>query len=497
MNNIIKTIIFTLVLAGLVYAQRDEDLGSRIRQFATRLNRLQTLAQRYDNTKAAELLNRAVYWFNQARESWDARRYREAKIQFDQSVNLYNQASRLLFYKPALNLKNTLDDIIHKAEISLQKNDSRDGRYLLNKARDFQLKANRQMNLSDYVKGQEYLRIAIHFAQKAIEVAERTGGNSTERYNYEEELKHIQELYRELQRTNSDNRDVNELLQKADAYINRSKNLNEESNERQAFHQLQIAEKLLFRAIDLAENDLDNKPERFENNLNSLRQYLYSIELNLTHSDDINAKKFYNKAITLMQESEKDYENGDLEKARTKLLLAQKFANRALRFSDLSEGQETNRIENRIEEISSIIQLQKQKIDGEDNRVLLNLHSEAEDLLQQAKRELEKHNQIRAFQLVQLSMRLINRIDFILQKDNPGSVSDSEIANNIKDLDNKLNRLFSNENIDDFTKTRIQLLMEMLSRARNHYDKNDLITASELIRIVQSQFNLILEQNRD
>ena len=198
-----------------------------------------------------------------------------------------------------------------------------------------------------------------------------------------------------------------------------------------------------------------------------------------------------------MQDSEKDYENGDLEKARTKLLLAQKFANRALRFSDLSEGQETNRIENRIEEISSIIQLQKQKIDGEDNRVLLNLHSEAEDLLQQAKRELEKHNQIRAFQLVQLSMRLINRIDFILQKDNPGSVSDSEIANNIIDLDNKLNRLFSNENIDDFTKTRIQLLMEMLSRARNHYDKNDLITASELIRIVQSQFNLILEQNRD
>ena len=76
------------------------------------------------------------------------------------------------------------------------------------------------------------------------------------------------------------------------------------------------------------ENDLDNKPERFENNLNSLRQYLYSIELNLTHSDDINAKKFYNKAITLMQDSEKDYENGDLEKARTKLLLAQKFANR-------------------------------------------------------------------------------------------------------------------------------------------------------------------------
>ena len=99
--------------------------------------------------------------------------------------------------------------------------------------------------------------------------------------------------------------------------------------------------------------------------------------------------------------------------------------------------------------------------------------------------------------MVQLSMRLINRIDFILQKDNPGSVSDSEIAKNIKDLDNKLNKLFSKEDIDDFTKTRIQLLMEMLSRARNHYDKNDLFTASELIRIVQSQFNLILEQNRD
>ncbi len=188
MKKIIHAIIIISLFSGFIYAQRDEDLGSRIRQFATQLIRLQNLAQRYDNPEAAQLISQAIFRLNQARESWDARRFREAKVQFYQSVNLYKQASRLLFYKPALNLKNNLDELIHKAEISLQKNDSRDGRYMLNRARDFQLKANRQINLSDYVKGQEYMRIAMHFAQKAIEIAERTRGDSIERYNYEEEL---------------------------------------------------------------------------------------------------------------------------------------------------------------------------------------------------------------------------------------------------------------------------------------------------------------------
>ena len=497
MKKIIHAIIIISVFSGFIFAQRDEDLGSRIRQFATQLIRLQNLAQRYDNPEAAKLISQAMYWLNEARESWDARRFREAKVHFYQSVNLYNQTSRLLFYKPALNLKNTLDELIHRAEISLQKNDSRDGRYMLNKARDFQLKANRQINLSDYVKGQEYLRIAMHFAQKAIEITERTSGDTIEHYNYEEEFQHIQELYRQLQRTNSDNRDVNELLRKANAYINRSRDLYESDDERQAFYQLQIAEKLLFRAIDVSDSNYDNKPERFENNLNSLRQYLYSIELSLNNIKDANAKKLYNRAVALVEESERDYEKGDLKKAGTKLLLAQKFANRALRFSDPIGEQESRRIENRIEEIENIIQLQKQKIEREDNKVVLNLHDEAKELLQKAKRELDTNNQARAFQLVRLSLRLINRVDFLLQRDDRYLISNSELTNVIIDLDTKLNTLLNNQEIDDSVQTRIELLLEMLNRAKNHFDNHDYDTTTELIRIIQSQFNLILEQSRD
>ncbi len=497
MKKIIHAIIIISLFSGFIYAQRDEDLGSRIRQFATQLIRLQNLAQRYDNPEAAQLISQAIFRLNQARESWDARRFREAKVQFYQSVNLYKQASRLLFYKPALNLKNNLDELIHKAEISLQKNDSRDGRYMLNRARDFQLKANRQINLSDYVKGQEYMRIAMHFAQKAIEIAERTRGDSIERYNYEEELQHIRQLYRQLQRTNSENRDVNELLQKADAYVDRSKSLYESNDEQQAFYHLQIAEKLLFRAVDLSESNFDSKPERFENNLNSLRQYLYSIELSLNNIKDANAKKFYNRAITLLEESERDYQKGDLEKARVKLLLAQKFANRALRFFDSIAEQESRRTENRIQEIENIIQLQKQKIEREDNKVVLNLHNEAKELLQKAKRELDTNNQARAFQLVQLSLRLVNRVDILLKRDNHSPISNTELTGVINDLDKKLNTLLNNKEIDDSLKTRITLLLEMLNKAKNHFDNRDYDTAIELIQIIQSQYNLILEHNRD
>ena len=497
MIKVIQIISVVLALNGYLLAQLDEDdLKQRIIQFQSQLTRLQSLTERYNNQQASNILMQAKKWFEEARESWQARKYREARVQFSEATRLLYQASRLLFYKPVLNMQNTLEEAIHRVEISLQKNNSRDVRYLLNKAREFQLKANRQLNLSDYVKGQEYLRIALHFARKAADLSEKTGDETIARFNYEEDFQNLQDLYRELYRSNSDNRQVNELLQKADSYLRKSKNLFGNNDERQAFLQLQIAEKLLFRAVDLADKKLENRSQRFMNNINSLRQYLNGIELSINYTDDIKARNFYNKASQLLAESENDYKNGRLDKAATKLLLAQRLANRALRFSDQVGNGETTQIKNRIDEIDRIIQLQKQKIEINDNKVINNLHKEAETLLQKARSKLESNDEEQAFQYIQLALRLVNRIDILIQRKNMQSQPAVPVDAEIQNLENELNTLHRNTDANETMHTRIQMLKALLKKAKNHYENEEIETTLELIRIIQSQLKLILDQAR-
>ena len=497
MNKIVYTIVILLATSGFLLAQHDEDLGARIQQFTTQLSKLQSLSDRYDNQKARELLLQAIKRFNDARDSWDAHRLRDARVQFLEAVNLYNRASRLLLYKPALNLQNTLDETIHHAEISLQKNDNRDARYLLNRARDFQLKASRQMNLSDYVKGQEYIRIALHFAQQSIEFSERTSGSSINQFNYEDELAHIQELYREIRRNNQNDRNIDELLRKVEVCVGKSKNLYENNNERQAFSQLQIAEKLLFRAVDLTESEPVDRTQKLEGNINSLRQFLNSIEVNINNLEDDNDKKFYNRAVALLNECEIDYNNGSLDKASTKLILAQRFANRALQFSESVDKIGSERIKNRIQEIERIIQIQKQKNEHNDNMVIGNLHNEAQKLLRKAGEEIDNNNETNAFQLVQLALRLVSRVDLLFQNEKSQIRVSTGLDSVIRNLETKLTALHNNHNLNDSIHSRINLLLDILERVKNQYQAGDLDTAGELVQIIQAQLNLILEQVRD
>jgi hypothetical protein len=496
-----KTIIIlsiVLILSGYLFAQWEQDeLYQRIRQFQSQLNQLQSLTSRYDNERVYEILTQAKNWYERARGSWQDRKYRIAREQFKTAVILYRQASRLLFLKPVLNIQNTLDETIHKAEINLQKNESRDGRYLLNKAREFKLKADRQINLSNYLKGQEYLRIALHFAQKAFDLSEKAGGNAGERYNYEEELQNLQDLYRELYRLNSNNRQVSELLQKADSYIKESQNTFRNNDKRQAFYQLKIAEKFLFRAVDLSEKSSESRPQRFINNLNSMRQFLHGIELSINNNDNPAARKFYNKAKNLLIEAENDHQNGELDKAGTKLLLAQRLGNRVLNLIEPIGERKIFRIENRIDEIDRIIQLQKQKIENNDDIVIENLHKEAERLLKQARRNLENGHENQAFQTVQLTLRLVNRIDLLMHKEDLKSQSLAGLNKEIQNLENKLNTIHNSFDDSEKLQTRIQILKNLLQNAKNHYENNELETSLELVRIVQSQLKLILEKARE
>lgn len=493
-KKIVQILSIILFLSGSLLAQLDQDeLGQRIRQFQSQLVRLQSLTERYNNQRAFDILSQTKNWFEKARESWQDRRYREAREQFKTATTLYRQASRLLFLKPVLNIQNTLDETIHKAEINLQKNESRDGQYLLNKAREFKLKANRQINLSNYLKGQEYLRIALHFASKAVEISEKMGGNSVEQFNYESELQNLQDLFKDLYRSNRDNRQINELLQKTDSYLRKSKNHYSNNDNRQAFYQLQVAEKLLFRAIDLSDKSLENKSQRFSNNLNSLQQFLNGIELSINYTDNIKARNFYNKAHRLLAEAEKDYENGKIDKARTKLLLAQKLANRALRFSDPGNELESATIKKRVDEIEKIIQLQKQKVEIKDNKVIKNLHKEAESLLQKARIELS-NNKNQAFQSVQLALRLVNRIGLLIQRKNMQSQSVAKLDSEIRNLENRLNTLLDLEN--ETIHPRIKLLESLLHRAKKHYENKEIETTLELMQIIQSQLDLILKRAR-
>ena len=135
-------------------------------------------------------------------------------------------------------------------------------------------------------------------------------------------------------------------------------------------------------------------------------------------------------------------------------------------------------------------------IEINDNKVINNLHKEAETLLQKARSKLESNDEEQAFQYIQLALRLVNRIDILIQRKNMQSQPAVPVDAEIQNLENELNTLHRNTDANETMHTRIQMLKALLKKAKNHYENEEIETTLELIRIIQSQLKLILDQAR-
>lgn len=105
--------------------------------------------------------------------------------------------------------------------------------------------------------------------------------------------------------------DLDDLLKKSRAVIDKSKNLYDQGSVSQALVQLQISERLLHHAMDISQRTGNNRIGDYKSNLYSLRRYIESVESGLSENTQARAEEFLREARQFSRGADIALNSGD------------------------------------------------------------------------------------------------------------------------------------------------------------------------------------------
>jgi hypothetical protein len=491
--------IFSLLIlfTASLHAQEWNTLLAQLRRMEIQILRVHALADRYQNQQAQQLISKARNAFITAKDLASNRRFVEARAKFLEARELLEQSTRILLYKPAISLKLDLDRLIHDAEQASFDNPSVEGQYLLNRAKSFQSKALDAFNSSDYLEGERYFRIARFYARKSLQISGGSSNTKDWTTEFMDQYNAQQNLYQELENSGIQNSDADEVLKKTKIYLQQAKDNFDKKNRREAFANLQIAERFLLRTIDLNRVDEVSEENLKNESLISLRQFLDGIEMDVEQNENREARNLLQKANHFYNGAERDIENGQFKAARNKLHLAQRMGARALQLSDERASLNEDQIPDRISELRRIIELQWPKIEESENTSLSDLYQEAKTLLDRAQSEYENGNANQAYALAGLVLRITNRIEYLIKFNTSTESQTRDFESNYQKIENNLSLIEKSQRLNDFDKTRAKALRGLLTNAGKYYENGDDETALELLNIIQTQLSEIIKNARN
>jgi uncharacterized membrane protein len=472
-------------------------LGDRLERLNRKLLEIRSLALRYQSDEAIQLIQQAFISYNGAVADLQATpprlvRARGASLKANQ---LANQAAKIILYKPAFRYRSELENMVRKAELAVHRNtNNEDGRYFVNKARAFQNQANVALQQGEFLRAQEYYRIAMYFAEKAFNVTEGMQ-QGMERESFQDQVRNMRSLLTNLGSGGEINPMVAEMVDKVEYYLDRAWQLYEQNNTAQAQVQLRISERFLYRAVDLQRSSGTGTKDQLREDLYSLRRYIDAVENSLEEGEPGNQDRFLQKARQFYSEAEQAVNRNQPETARQKINLSQRMAARAMQSGTRVPRRSEENLQRRLVEIEKLLELQRQKLQGEAYAGIELLHEEASALLSAAGRDLEQGNSLQAYQKIQLCLRLVNRIERMLALE-PGQTADrEEIRMNMDRLSGTLSRLLDNPDLESGAVERLMLLEKLLSRARQLFDTGRYEYAAELLKLIQNQIDNLLNES--
>jgi hypothetical protein len=345
-----------------------------------------------------------------------------------------------------------------------------------------------------FKKAQEYYRIAFYFADKSINLVNRRDMDAESQIA---ELKsNIDQLFIQVEEliNQDDNIRFRNLLSEARKHYSEALQLLEDGRINLARNKLRLIEKLLFRIMDQIDRSILNDNDRIKNDLYSLKSFLDALELDAEESGNERVEKFLMQANKLYREALQAFETGRMKFVQTKLNLSQRFANKALQFMKSNIPGILPNIESKISDNKNLLQLQKPQIENSNNANIKRIHKEAERLNNQASEFYNQNKQRSALRSVQLSTRLINKIQRYLDYgSNEKKLIVSEIEQKLNRASLMLSKLKNNNQIDDGFKDNIQKLVALFSQAKNYFDTKEYELANEYIDFVLQQIDRQLE----
>ncbi len=492
MKKALKIVTIFLLLTTIGYSQNFSQIKQAIQGLDQRISTLRTAAERYHLQKALSTLNRADNELQQCRTLLQTFQIKAAWKHYKIAEKLVDLVVKTILAKPALKLTAEMEKLINRAERNVQASEKAEGRYLLTRARSFRNKAQQAFRNSRFIRGQEFQRIAIYFANKAIEVTNGQAFPTGQTQRYQQLINTIQALYHNLSAETEDIPGLKTLLQKAAAALKAARKNYDKGRMQEALLQIQIAERLLYRAADLNQQSGKGQRERIENNLISLKQYIDGIRQTTDTKNSAANRQLLRKARQFLRAARRDFENNRFQKAELKINLAQRMATKALRIKDSKEFFDESEIQNRIAEVEHLIELQKSKAGTDNREIIAALHRNAVSLLASAKQDLKAGHPSPAMKKVRFALHLMNRVEAILSHKKSTFSNKTQLSRRFNQLKQSVENISQNEQDETITIV-VPVLNSLLKRARSAMNSGDLYTTRELLDLVQRQLNDVLK----
>ncbi len=407
MKKYYKIILIILIAASMAFPQQNPEWLAQVQKLKNRIEFLERTAMRYQAQKALEVLKKARKDLERAYTEFKHLNYPQAWILFKKAQKKVEMVEKLLYYKPAARAYFEAEKLLQRAERLVENSHNRTARYMLNKGKRFLLEAVRAYNNAQLIKAQEFQRIAIYFANKAIDLSQGQGTLPISKERIDRQLRELRTLYNEVSSAAGDDAQVKQLLQKAQSFLKQSYQYYEKEQYQNAIVQLQIGERLLYRALDLSQQTGAGQKERMKNNINSLQQYIQSIEQSL--EDQPAANRIIRKAWQFYRSAQRDYNNGNLKAASAKINLAQKMATKALNYAADASLPPGGDFETRLREVRRLLFLHVDQQE-EEKAYTSFFKTEVEKILQKAAKDEQAGKKRLALWELNLAVRMINRM---------------------------------------------------------------------------------------
>ncbi len=492
MKKALKTVTLFLLVTSVAYSQNFTQIKQAIQQLDRRISTLRTSAEQYGLQNALSTLNHADTELQQCRTLLQSFRIKEAWKHYKTAEKLVDLVVKSILAKPALKLTAEMEKLINRAERNVQISSKAEGRYLLTRARSFRNKAQLAFRNSQFIRGQEFQRIAIYFANKAIEVTSGQGSSENQIQRYQQLINTIQSLYHNLSAETEDIPGFKTLLQKAATALKAARTNYDKGRMKEALLQIQIAERLLYRAADLNQQSGKGQRERIETNLISLEQYIDGIRQTTGTEGSAANRQLLRKARQFLRAARRDFNNNRYQKAELKINLAQRMATKALRIKENKEVFDESEIQNRIAEVKQLIELQKAKVETDNRELVAVLHQNALALVTSAQQDLEAGHPAKAMKKVRLALHLVNRVEAIISHKKSTFANKNQLTERLNQLKQSLENSSRNEQDETITIV-IPVLKRLLKRAQTALNNGNLSTARELLDLVQRQLNDVLK----
>jgi len=488
MKQTLKILAVIFLFSLSVFAQQNTEWQQPVQKLRQRIQFLEGIAQRYHAQKAITTLQKASEDLRTAVSQFKHFQYVQAWINFNKAKQMVDLVERSVFFKPAAKAFMDAERLIRQAERLLQDNAAnKDAQYMLNRARSFLQDAEKAYRNGQFVRGQELQRIAIFFATKAIALVQGTATPASGQFNFEEQLRNLRSLYQSVQTQAEASPQIQKLLKNAADFLKQAGVLYRQGKYQQALVQLQIGERLLYRAIDLSQQTEQGQKARVENDLQSLSRYINSIEAGL--QGNVRAARLLRKARQFLRAARRDASQGNFQAAAGAIDLSQRMANRALRFVAKKGDNNLSNFNDRLKEVQHLYDSLNRSAALTQDAYTEYFKQRAQQLIKQAQTANQKGRGQLALAELNLAVRILNRL--ITHK-----ASSDYSPQQIQDLQLKYQRLSRVlERLNG--RGRIDVFKRELRQAGKQLQEKQYQIAETILDLLQKEVNALIRRSQN